>query len=183
VSAHRKIDTVYWDIKTHEGLVHPSSDAHEQRQELAYGLRGTRGRGREKYHRWESPSVHRKRQYIHLRYSHFAAVAEIEVGTIEALVTNTDDRSHLATIARNGAVDDLAGTWRTTASIERVHWDRVSRGDWLGDDLGRMIERITVNCVLRMLLCTFAALGDRRAGISNLENETGEGCSRGYCRS
>jgi len=40
-----------------------------------------------------------------MHYSHFAEVAEVEVGAIEALVTNTDDRSLIATIAGDVMVD------------------------------------------------------------------------------
>jgi hypothetical protein len=105
---------MYRNIKTHEGLVHSSSDAREQRRDLVHGVRRTRGWDRGWYYRWESLSERRKSRYIHLRYSHFAAVAEVEVGAIEALVTNTDDRSLIATIAVNVTVDDWARLARTT---------------------------------------------------------------------
>jgi hypothetical protein len=50
--------------------------------------------------------------------------------------------------------------WRgLLLSIERIHWDDgASRGDWLGDELERVIERSTVNCVCGMNPRAFAAL-------------------------
>lgn len=165
---------MYRNIKTHEGLVHSSSDAHEQRRDLVHGVRRTRGWDRGCYYRWKSSSERRKSWCVHLHYSHFAAVAEVEVGAVEALVTDTDDRPLIATIADNGTVDDWAGLARTTVAIERIHWeDGASRGDWLGDELERVIERSTVNCICGMIPRAFAALENRRAYVSNLESETG----------
>ena len=98
-------------------------------------------------------------------------------------MTNTDDRSLVAAIAGGGTVDDWAGLARSTVAIERIHWnDGASRGNWSGDELERVIERSTVNCVRGVIPGAFAALDDRRAHVSNLESETGVGSSRGHSR-
>lgn len=167
------MNPVHRDIKTHKGLVHSSSGAREQRRDLVHGVRRIRGWDRGWYCRWESPSERRKSQCIHLRHSHFAAVAEVEIGTIEALMTNTDDRPLIATIAGNESVDDWAGLARTTVVVERIHRDDgASRGNWPGDKLERVIKRSTVNCICGMIPRAFAALENRRAYVSNLESET-----------
>lgn len=89
-------------------------------------------------------------------------------------MTDTDDRPLIATIAGNGAMDDWAWLARTTVPMERIHWDDgASCGDWLGDELERVIERSTMNCICGMSPRAFAALEDRRAYVSNLESETG----------
>jgi hypothetical protein len=83
-------------------------------------------------------------------------------------VTNTDDRSLMATIAVNAAVGDWARLARTAVGIERIHCgDGASSGDWPGDDLERVVKCSTMNCICRMSPCTFAALGNRRANVSN----------------
>ncbi len=88
-------------------------------------------------------------------------------------MTNTDDRSLIATIAGNEAVDDWAGLARTTVVIERIHcYDGASRGDRPGDELERVIKRNTVDCICGMIPRAFATLEDRRADVSNLESET-----------
>jgi len=87
---------------------------------------------------------------------------------IETLVTNTDDRSLIATITGNVTVDDWTGLRRTTVVIEQVHWyDGASRGDRPGDELKRVIERSTVDCVRRVVPRAFATLGNRRGDVSN----------------
>jgi hypothetical protein len=160
------------DIKTHEWLVGSSSGAREQRRDLAHRVRRTRDWDCGWYYRWESPSESRKSRCIHLHCSHFAAVAEVEVGAIKALVTNTDDRSLIATIAGGATVDDWAGLARSTVSTEGLHWnDGASRRDWLGDELERVIKRSTVNCVRGIIPRAFATLDNRRADVSNLESE------------
>lgn len=161
------------NIKTHEGLVDSSSDAHEQQHDLVHGVRRIRGWDRGWYYRCEIPSERRKSGCIHLRCSHFAAVAEIEVWAIEALVTNTDDRPLIATIAGGATVDDWTRLARSAVAIEWVHWDDgASRGDWPGDEFERVIKRSTVNCVCGMIPRAFATLDNRRADVSNLESET-----------
>jgi hypothetical protein len=88
----------------------------------------------------------------------FAGVAEVEVRAVEALVTDTDDRPLIATIAGNGTMDDWARLARTTVAIERIHReDGASHGNWLGDELERVIERSTVNCICGMIPRAFAA--------------------------
>ena len=88
-------------------------------------------------------------------------------------MTNTDDRSLIATIAGNEAVDDWAGLARTSVVVERIHWDDgASRGNWPGDELERVIKRSTVDCICGMIPRAFTALENRRADVSNLESET-----------
>jgi len=49
-------------------------------------------------------------------------------------VTDTNDRSLVATITGNGMVGDWAGLVRTTVAIEQIHWEGgASHGDWSGD--------------------------------------------------
>jgi hypothetical protein len=91
--------------------------------------------------------------------SHFAAVAEVEVGAIEALMTNTDDRSLIATIAGDAIMDDWARLAGTTVAVEWIHGDDgASRGDGLGDKLEGVIESRAVNCVRGMNSRTLATL-------------------------
>lgn len=88
-------------------------------------------------------------------------------------MTNTDDRPIIATIAGGATVDDWTRLARGAVAIEWIHRDDgASRGDWLGDELERVIKRSTVNCVCGMIPRAFAALDNRRADVSNLESET-----------
>ena len=75
LNAEHEMISMYRNIKTHEELVHSSSDAREQQRDLVHGVRRTRGWDRGYYYHWERPSERRKCRCIHLRYSHFAAVA------------------------------------------------------------------------------------------------------------
>jgi hypothetical protein len=78
----------------------------------------------------------------------FAPVAEVEVATIEALVTNTDDRSLIATIAGDVMVDDWARLARTRVVTEWIHRDDgAPRGDGPGDEFKCVIKSSTMNCV------------------------------------
>jgi len=84
-------------------------------------------------------------------------------------MTNTDDRSLIATIAGNVAVDDWAGLARRIA--EWVYWgDGASRGDGSCDEFERVIESSTVNCICGMISGAFATLEDRRGDVSNRES-------------
>src|SRR5258708_7565883 len=107
---------------------------------------------------------------MHLKHSHFAAVAEVEVWAIEAFMTNADDRSCVATIAGDVPVNDWTRATRVAVVIEWMHrGDGASSGDRSGDELERVIKRSTMNCVCRKIPGAFTTLEDRRPNVSSEE--------------
>ena len=144
----------------HRTLVNDDSTWFMQCEELMIGIVGGVIAGRD--------CQNKERVGIYMHYSHFASIAEVEVVAIEAFVTNTDDRSLVATIAGDVVMDNWAWLARSTVVIERIHRDDgAPRGDGPGDKFKRVIESSTVNCVCGMISRALATLKSRiDAGMS-----------------
>ena len=77
-------------------------------------------------------------------------------------MTNTDDRTLIATITGDVMMDDWTRLARNRVAIKRIHrGDGASRGDGPGDELEGVIESGAVNCICGMISRALATLNNR----------------------